>query len=82
MIRHILLLATTLVLSSMAQDPEDIPLKVLYEIAPAFPHTDFCHHYGITNYWIDEEQGNVRHLTLAAKLREGETARKLIAKIF
>lgn len=73
MIAQVILLAT-LATTSFAQG--DIPLKVLYEIVPGFPHTDFCDRDGVTKYWIDSKGGNVRHISIRAKLKREESERK------
>ena len=73
MIAQVILLAT-LATISFAQG--DIPLKVLYEIVPGFPHTDFCDRDGVTKYWMDSKGGNVRHISVRAKLKRGESERK------
>lgn len=73
MIHHVLILAT-LALSSFAK--ETIPLKELFKIVPSFPNTDFCDRDGVTAYWMDTENGNVRHISVKGILKPGETYSK------
>lgn len=73
---HYLFFLATLALTTLAQ--EDIPLKVLYQIVPLYPTVSFCEREMVTDFWVDTDAGNVRHITYTGQMKPGETPRNLL----